>query len=65
MAEDIPGFERDPEIEELLDKDVSELDEETRSEVQLYKSRMLQAKRDAGMSSDTPPWEGDLSLIHI
>lgn len=56
MADDIPGFERDPEIEELLDQDVLEMDEDTRSEVQLYKSRLLQAKRDAGMSTDKPPW---------
>lgn len=56
MAEDIPGFERDPEMEKLLDRDVLELDEDTRADVQLYKSRLLQAKRDAGMSGDTPPW---------
>ncbi len=34
-------------MEELLDEDVFDLDEETRQEVQLYKSRKMQAKRDA------------------
>jgi cytochrome b6-f complex iron-sulfur subunit len=59
MAEEIPGFERDPEMEDLLEKDVLELDEDTRSEVQLYKSRLLQAKRDADMSESSPPWSGE------
>lgn len=40
-------FEEDPEMEELLDEDVFELDEETRRQVQLYKSRKMQARRDA------------------
>lgn len=54
--ESIPGFTVDPELEELLDEDPYDLDEETRLDVQLYKSRKLQAKRDAGMSESTPSW---------
>lgn len=54
--ESIPGFTVEPELEELLDEDPYDLDEETRLDVQLYKSRKLQAKRDAGMSESAPSW---------
>lgn len=59
-ADDVPGFDSDPELDELLTRGVGELDEETRIEVQRYKARYLKAKRDAGMSASRPPWwEGD------
>lgn len=53
---DIPGFDEDPELEELLTSDLQDLDEERRQEVQLYKSQKLQAKRDAEVSTDQPEW---------
>lgn len=49
--EEIPDFEADPELEDLLDEDVLELDEETRQEVQLYRARKMKAARDAGMGT--------------
>lgn len=56
MADDIPNFTPDDELESLLSEPVSELDEDTRIEVQRYKSRKLKAIRDAGMSGDRPEW---------
>lgn len=55
-ADDIPGFDEDPEMEDLLTADLADLDEEQRQEVQLYKSQKLQAKRDAEVSTDRPGW---------
>ncbi len=54
--ESIPGFTVEPELEDLLDEHPLDLDEETRERVQLYKSRKLQAKRDAGLSGKVPSW---------
>lgn len=57
MADEaIPGFTVEPELEDLLDEHPLDLDEETRQRVQLYKSRKLQAKRDAGLSGEAPSW---------
>lgn len=56
MADDIPNFTADDELEALLSEPVSELDEDTRIDVQCYKSRKLKAIRDAGMSGDRPGW---------
>ncbi|MFB6226749.1 MAG: Rieske 2Fe-2S domain-containing protein [bacterium] len=55
-ADDIPGFDEDPELEDLLTSNLQDLDEETRQEVQKYKSQKLQAKRDADLSTDKPEW---------
>lgn len=57
-SDDIPGFDEDPELEELLSSDLEDLDEDTLQEVQLYKSQKLQAKRDADESTDRPEWWG-------
>lgn len=57
MSESIPNFSEKSELEELLDADVHELDEDTRLDVQLYKSRKLKAKRDAGVSDQSPGWK--------
>ncbi|MFB6226707.1 MAG: hypothetical protein ABEH89_00080 [bacterium] len=54
---EIPNFNRNEDIEELLDEDISELDRETLLDVQRYKSRKLKAKQDAGLSSESPSWE--------
>lgn len=55
-SEDIPGFDEDPELEDLLSEDPQDLDEETLQDVQRYKARKLKAKRDADVSSDRPGW---------
>ncbi|MFB6356893.1 MAG: Rieske 2Fe-2S domain-containing protein [bacterium] len=57
MSEDIPGFERDEELEQHLDEDIFSLDEDTRIKLQRYKSQLLKARRDADMSTSSPPWE--------
>ncbi len=49
--EEIPEFDADPELEELLDRDVLELEEDVRQEVQLYRARKMKAARDAGMGT--------------
>ncbi|MFB6356943.1 MAG: hypothetical protein ABEJ65_10570 [bacterium] len=54
--EDIPGFEADPDLTPLLLDDPREMDEDTRSDVQTYKSKILKARRDADMSGGKPPW---------
>ncbi len=59
MTEEIPGFDRDPELDELLTSDLAELDEETRTDLQRYKARLLKARRDADRSTARPPWWGD------
>ncbi len=62
-------------MEELLEEDVFDLDQETREDVQLYKSKKMQAKRDArnessggstdeddsGANSESRDEEGNLS----
>lgn len=58
MTDEIPDFSTDEDLEALLTTSVSEMDEETRLEVQRYKARKLKAKRDAGMSTDRPGWWG-------
>jgi cytochrome b6-f complex iron-sulfur subunit len=55
-SDDIPGFDEDPELEELLTSDLSDLDEETLADVQRYKSQKLKAKRDADCATDRPGW---------
>lgn len=58
MSDEIPNFTPDDDLEPLLSEPVSELDEDTRIELQRYKSRKLKAWRDAGMSGEQPPWWG-------
>jgi hypothetical protein len=53
---DIPNFNADPELEEKLDEDPTALEEQTLIDVQLYKSKKLQARRDAGESRENPEW---------
>lgn len=48
-------FEEDPELEELLDEDIMDLDKETRIKVQKYKSQKMKAKRAAQEDSDSEP----------
>jgi len=50
MGEDLPGFTVNEELEGLLSSPVSELEEDTRLELQRYKARKLKARRDAGES---------------
>ncbi len=62
----IPNFEPEPELEDLLDVNPSELDEETLFEVQLYKARKLKAKQRAGIAADRPEWwHGGPAPIHV
>jgi len=53
---EIPNFTPNPELEELLDEDLTQLEFDTLIDVQKYKSKKLQAKRDAGVSEAKPDW---------
>ena len=55
-SQDIPGFDEDPELEDLLSKSPEDLDQDTLEDVQQYKSQKLKAKRDADQSTDRPGW---------
>ena len=65
---EIPNFTAKPEIEQLLEQEPHQLDFDTLIEVQKYKSKKLQAKRDAGVSDSKPGWTmvkpGDFNSIN-
>lgn len=54
--EEIPGFDPDPDLTPLLLEDLREMDEEERSNVQTYKSKIMKARRDADIDEGKPPW---------
>lgn len=56
MTEPISGFDPDDELEALLQDPVDDLDEDVLQDLQLYKSRKLQARRDSGESNERPGW---------
>ncbi len=65
MADDIPGFTPDEELEPLLSRPPSELEEDRRLNVQRYKARKLKAKRDAGVSESRPGWWADAGIAPV
>jgi hypothetical protein len=54
--EEIPGFEPDSDLTALLLDDLRDMDEDQRSEVQTYKSKIMKARRDADIDEGKPPW---------
>lgn len=53
---DISGFEPDDELTPLLLEDLREMDEDERQKVQIYKARIMKARRDADIDEGVPPW---------
>lgn len=56
VLEDIPGFTPDADLTPLLLEDLREMDEDERSKVQTYKSKIMKARRDADIDEGKPPW---------